>query len=307
METRQLRYFVAIYETGSLSAAASACHVAQSALSYQLARLEEQLGVALFERRPRGMAPSVEGDRFYGHARQILKAIADAESDLKAQAAEISGTVTVGLPYTALEMIGLPLMERARESYPGVQLWIAESLSSQALSSLVSGAVDLALLYNPPKDTGIRVETLLTETMQCIGRPEIVGHDKAEISFTEVAALPQLMLRHGDAARAIIDDPKLLNRIVQQSRIELISINMLKKALVAGLGCAVGPPATVQTVLRDEVLVTRPIVDPVITRRLCLARLTTQKSSRVFEAIAELLRGLVRDAVDGGRWEATLA
>lgn len=307
MELRQLRYFAAIYETGSLSAASATCNVAQSALSYQLANLEDQLGVALFERQPRGMAPSAEGDRFYAHARRILKAVDDAEADVKAQAAAVSGTVTLGLPYTALEMIGLSLMERARADYSDVQLWIAESLSSQVLSSLLSGGVDFALLYNPPPGANIRVEVLLTETMKCIGRPEIIGEAATPMTFDEVAALPQLMLRHGDAARAIIDDPKLLDRIIRQSRVQLISTNMLKKALVAGLGCAVAPPATVQTILRDEALGSRPIVEPVITRRLCLARLTTHKPNRATEAITALVRTLVGEAVNDGRWEATLA
>lgn len=307
MELRQLRYFAAIYETGSLSAASSACRVAQSALSYQLANLEEELGVALFERQPRGMWPTVEGDRFYDHARRILKAVGDAEADVKAQAAGVSGAVTLGLPYTALEMIGLPLMERAQEAYPDVQLWIAESLSSQAFASLLSGEIDFALLYNPPAGANIRVETLLTEELKCIGRPEIIGTETTPMAFDDVAALPQLMLRHGDAARAIVEDPKLLDRIVRRSRVQLISINMLRKALEAGLGCAVAPPATIQTILRGEALVTRPIVDPVITRRLCLARLTTMKASRATEAIAGLVRTLIAEEVDTGRWKATLA
>lgn len=307
MELRQLRYFAAIYETGSLSAASTACRVAQSALSYQLANLEGELGVALFERQPRGMSPSAEGDRLYDHARHILKAVGDAEADVKAQAATVSGTVTLGLPYTALEMIGLPLMERAQAAYPDIQLWIAESLSSQALSSLLSGAIDFALLYNPPGGANIRVETLLTEELKCIGRPEIIGAESTPMGFDAVAALPQLMLRHGDAARAIIEDAKLLDRIMRQSRVQLISVNMLRKALVAGLGCAVAPPATIQTILRGEALVARPIVDPVITRRLCVARLTARKPSRATEAIAELVRMLVREAVEDGRWEAILA
>ncbi len=307
MNLKQLSYFEAICETGSVSAASQRCRIAQSALSYQIANLEEELGVRLFERRPRGMALTAEGDRLYEHARRISQAVDHAKTDLRALSGAVAGEVTVGLPYTALEMIGLQLAERAAAAFPDMQLWIAESLSSQALNSLRRGSVDIALLYNPPASTDLRTVQLLTEEMLCIGRPEIVGATRAPIDFDEVAKLPQLLLRHGDAARAIIEDPALLKRIVRQSRIELISTNMLKQALVKGFGCAIGPRATLETFLRDPILHARRIARPAIRRRLCLARLAEQPPGRAETAVSDLVTELVADAVADGRWDAVPA
>ncbi|MCY4066109.1 MAG: LysR substrate-binding domain-containing protein [Rhodospirillaceae bacterium] len=306
MNLKQLRYFEAIYETGSVSGASLRHNIAQSALSYQIANLEKELGVRLFERRPRGMAPTVEGDRLYEHVRRIFLAVDNARSDLLARSGTVAGTVTVGLPYTALEMIGLQLAERAAAAFPNLQLWIAESLSSQALSSLRRGSVDLALLYNPAVSADLRTTQLLTEEMLCIGRPEIVGTSGAPIDFDDVAKLPQLLLRHGDAARAIVDDPVLLRRIVRRSRIELISTNMLKQALVKGFGCAIGPRATLDSVLRDPSLHARRITRPVIRRRLCLAWLAEPPLGRAEMAVADLLTELIADAIGSGRWDAEL-
>lgn len=304
MDLKQLRYFEAVCETGSVSAAAQRCRIAQSALSYQIANLEKELGVRLFERRPRGMAPTAEGNRLHEHTRRIFQAVDNARTDLLARSGVIAGEVTVGLSYTALEMIGLRLAERASTAYPDLQLWIAESLSSQALSNLRNRAIDLALLYNPPPSRDIRTTELLTEEMLCIGRREIVGATADPIDFDEVAKLPQLLLRHGDAARAIVDDPVLLKRIVRQSRIELISTNMLKQALVEGFGCAIGPRATLETFLRDPVLHARRITGPVIRRRLCLAWLAERSLGRAESAVADLTIELVADAVASGRWDA---
>lgn len=307
MELKQLRYFQVVCETGSVSAASKRCRIAQSALSYQIANLERELGIRLFERRPRGMAPTAEGDRLYEHTRRIFQAVDHARADLRAQSGVIAGEITIGLPYTALEMIGLRLAERAAAAFPDLQLWIAESLSSQALNSLLRGAVDLALLYNPPPSSGIGTTELLTEEMLCIGRPEIIGTTGDPIDFDEVAKLPQLLLRHGDAARAIIEDPALLKRIVRQSRIELISTNMLKQALVEGFGCAIGPRATLETFLRDPALHARRIARPVIRRRLCLAWLTERPLGRAETAVADLVIELVADAIASGRWDAAPA
>ena len=78
MDSRQLRYFVAMHDAGSLSGAAAMEHVAVSALSYHLGNLEAELGVALFRRKPRGLEPTAAGLRLYTHARAILRAIDDA-------------------------------------------------------------------------------------------------------------------------------------------------------------------------------------------------------------------------------------
>ena len=72
MDMRQLNYFVAVYENGSISAAARACHVAQPSLSMALAQLEDELGTALFVRQSRGVTPTEDGERLYGHAGRLL-------------------------------------------------------------------------------------------------------------------------------------------------------------------------------------------------------------------------------------------
>ncbi|WP_417666612.1 LysR family transcriptional regulator [Pseudidiomarina sp.] len=72
MDLRQLNYFVAVYENGSISAAARACHVAQPSLSTALQQLEDELGATLFVRQSRGVTPTEDGERLYGHAGRLL-------------------------------------------------------------------------------------------------------------------------------------------------------------------------------------------------------------------------------------------
>ena len=80
MDSRQLRYFAAIFEHRTLSNAAENLRVAASALSHHLANLEAELGVTLFDRKPRGMEPTAAGHRLHEHAKAILKAMAAAEA-----------------------------------------------------------------------------------------------------------------------------------------------------------------------------------------------------------------------------------
>ena len=96
MDSRQLRYFIAVYEQRNLSRAADQANVAQSALSHHIANLEAEFATPLFERKPRGMEPTAAGERLYEHARIILRAMAAAEREIREGGSEIAG---VALPY----------------------------------------------------------------------------------------------------------------------------------------------------------------------------------------------------------------
>ncbi|MCA9622389.1 MAG: LysR family transcriptional regulator [Myxococcales bacterium] len=82
MSLDQLRYFVAVADTGSTHAAARVCHISQPPLSRHIKALEDELGIDLFARTPRGMALLPSGERFLGHARAILQAVDAAVHDV---------------------------------------------------------------------------------------------------------------------------------------------------------------------------------------------------------------------------------
>ena len=101
MDVKQMRYFVQIVESGSLSKAASQLHIAQPSLSQQLKGLEDELGVELLVRHPRGVTPTDLGMLFCDHARSILKDIDRAKEIVQTRARNPVGRVSVGLPTSA--------------------------------------------------------------------------------------------------------------------------------------------------------------------------------------------------------------
>ena len=106
LDTRQLRYFSVIYETGSLARASVQLRVAASALSHHLGQMEARFGAPLFRRKPRGMEPTAAGHRLYEHARSILRAVAAAEADMQDSTNRISGPRPPGV--RAAENTGYP-------------------------------------------------------------------------------------------------------------------------------------------------------------------------------------------------------
>src|SRR6202044_305503 len=98
MHYRHLYYFVRIVEAGSFSQAARTIHVAQPALSQQIAELEASLGIPLLQRSARGVRPTVAGEKFYEEASSILRRLDNLPGLIRSSTGEIHGTVSVGMP-----------------------------------------------------------------------------------------------------------------------------------------------------------------------------------------------------------------
>jgi LysR family nitrogen assimilation transcriptional regulator len=306
MDLRQLRYFAAIMEHGTLSQAAENMRVAASALSHHLANLEEELGVPLFERKPRGMEPTAAGHRLHDHAKQILRALAAAKDDVREAGGQISGSVSVGMAYSATKAIGVSLAKRVLTEFPRVELALTESLSGATLVNLMTSEVDLALVYNPPSDAALRVRPVLEERMVCVGKRELIGDTDAPISFTDLLELPIILLRQGVSARAIMDDVNLLKKLESRARLQMNSVQGIAGSLEEGLGCAIGTKLFMHDQLASGAVHFRPIVEPELSRTLYLCELAARPPTFALEAIRKLILELVRTAVVEGRWEASL-
>ncbi|MDE2363627.1 MAG: LysR family transcriptional regulator [Hyphomicrobiales bacterium] len=304
MESRQLKYFVAVYEQRNLSRAADLANVAQSALSHHISNLEAEFGTPLFVRKARGMAPTAAGERLYEHARGILRSLSAAERDLRQGGAEISGDISIGMANSGVKAIGVPLMRTILTDYPRVKLTLTESLSGTTLMSLLSADLDLALVYNPPADSQLIAEPVLEEKVYCIGRPEVIGKSKKPLTFDEFSRLPVVLLRQGITSRALLDDPVLLKRLEAGALFQLNSITAIAGALLEGFGCAAATKLFLQQHLKSGALHARDVVDPELRRTLYICTLAGRPATYLMEAMKSLILKLVAEAVARKVWEA---
>ena len=206
MDIRQLTYYAAIFEHRNLSRAASQCNVAQSAISHHLGNLENELGVTLFVRKPRGMEPTAVGIKLYEHSKQILRAVQSAEQDIKQQPDRIEGDIAIGLPYSVMKAIGLPLMQAVLKDYPNVRLSIVESLSGGTFANLLSADVEISLFYNPQKDDQITMKEVLSEEVLLVGKPDIISR-----GFVYLRDARELMQTIEDKVKNVLDSNRSAN------------------------------------------------------------------------------------------------
>jgi len=173
MELRQLRYFVAVVEAGSMGRAAAALGLVTSALSQQIGRLEGELATRLLQRTPTGVAPTDAGLAFLQQAQLALRH-AEAAGNAARQA-RLSGQVSIGLAPSTAAVLGLELMRAMQARYPDVRLRLVETLSGHLATMLNARLLDLAIVFETETARRWSVLPLLDEHLFVIGGPGLAG------------------------------------------------------------------------------------------------------------------------------------
>lgn len=162
MELQQLRYVVAVAESGGFTRAAERCHVVQSALSHQIAKLERELGTRLFDRTSRRVELTPAGEAFLPAARQSLEAAERAAAEVAAATGEIRGTLALGAIST-IASVDLPrMMSDYHVRYPQVRILLTTSRSELLAEQVRRGTLDLAFLGVTP---GFRTQDVCSRVL----------------------------------------------------------------------------------------------------------------------------------------------
>lgn len=163
MDLRVLRYFVVIADSGSFTAAASIACVAQSALSRHIRELEEELGVALLRRLPRGVRLTSAGATLYESANRILNEASRVRGELSHPASSGDNQVVLGVSPTLGRVLVPGLFERCSRAPSGVALTVREAFTPTLLEWLQRGQIDVAVVTSPDTDKPFTLRPLVGE------------------------------------------------------------------------------------------------------------------------------------------------
>jgi LysR family nitrogen assimilation transcriptional regulator len=303
MELRQLRYFVAIVDHGSLSRAALILHVAQPALTQQLRQLEEELGVQLLHRSAQGVLSTDAGKVFYEHAQAILKQVADARSAVTQSATRPSGNVTLGLPHSISGALALPLLLAARERYPEITLQLTEEITGNLNEQLKSGRINLAVLFDDGQLTPFACSPLVEEEMRFICRSDSPFAPAGQaLSFPQALSATLILpgLQHG--VRPRIDSRARELGLETANVIEINSIAILKSALLAGMGATILPAAPLLAELDSGAMRSYAIHSPVLSRTVALCASKNIPLTNAGNAVKHLVLQVAAELCGSGRW-----
>ncbi len=291
MDLRQLRSFVHVVETGSLSRAAQRLRLSQPALTRQMRLLEEEMGLPLLVRTGRGMRPTDAGLELERRARRLLGEFEALNADMRARVAEISGTVRMAFAPSIGAALGGAVLERFLAVHPAVRVEAVTVLSAVARDALLRGRLDLAVIFPEVAEPSLRVEPLWSDSLAFVAPNRDPWRGRMDISFAEAMDEPLILPSAEHGLRDAVEREARARGCTVTVPVEIASMNLQLDLVARGMGCSVFPRAACRLGAAAGVLRVLPFSDAVIRRQAVLAWARDYPPSRAALALAEVLRG----------------
>ncbi|MEJ8822560.1 LysR substrate-binding domain-containing protein [Variovorax humicola] len=304
MDLRQLRYFIAIASAESLSRASVSVGVTQSALTRQLQLLEEELGLPLLRRTGHGVTLTEAGDRFLVSATDVVDRADAAVRDMQALRKTTTGSVVLGIPPMLAETLLVPLVTRFRQDFPDVSLRVRDAISGYVLEWLITGQVDVAVVYNAPKRAKLALETLISDELMLVGAAgQGAVQSDAPIDLAEALKLPLVLPSPQHGLRDVIDTAAASISVQPNIALEVEGIHSLIRFAEEGYAYTFLPFGSVSYHVAQGLLGARPIINPSVPSVLSVAMSTLRPATKAMKQLFRYIREDVARLLETEVWQ----
>lgn len=296
MDLKQIEYFVRVAELGSFTRAAVALDMAQPALSRQVRLLEVELRQNLLVRNGRGATPTEAGKLLLEHGRGILHQVERAREELGRVRGGLAGRVAIGLPSSLARVLTVPLTRAFRQQMPDASLSIREGLSVDLQQSLVTGRLDIAVLYNAQSTTDTEITPLMEEELLLVqARPPGLAEDppSAPITLQDITQLPLIIPSRPNAIRMHVEAEMAKIGCRPLVALEIDGVAAILDLVADGAGSALLSRHAVASSIRPSAFATRAIHQPALRTKVALATSSLRPSTLTQQATLALICSMV--------------
>lgn len=296
MDLRQLEYVSVLAEELSFTRAARRCHIVQSGLSSQVAKLERELGAPLFERTSRSVRLSAAGEALLPHARRALAEVARARSEIATMSGVVHGTLRLGVIPVNHGAVDLPqVLATYHRRYPQVDVVVTDTGSHTMVSAIQSGELDAAFLGLFPEQLPPSLAHRLISVEPLVAVFDGAGAcaRRARVDLAELCAETGFIDCHHDSGlRTQVD--LAFHRAGARRRVTFELGNLVDVARMAslGLGAAIVPASVAATLgaERGARFVVRELSDPLALQAVTLVSQQAGAAHRAAEVFVDLFR-----------------
>ena len=301
MNLRDLKYLVAVADTHHFGHSAERCFVSQPTLSGQIKKLEQELGITLFERTRHSVETTPIGDAIVAQARQVLEQ-ADALRQLaQSHQDPLVGPLRMGAIPTLSPYLMPLILKPLKKLYPQIKLVLSEELTDTLLTRLGKHEIDAALLATPVADPDFESMPLFDEPFWLVLPRSHPLFEKKKIIQSDLDDADLLLLAEGHClAQQAMEVCHIQERGEQGEMADLraASLETLLQMTAAGFGCTLLPALALKTIsAKDRGLIARQLQLPDTYRRVSLVYRRSFPRRQALEAFAELVLENLPDTV----------
>ncbi len=293
MTLDQLRYIVALDSERNFVRAAEKCFITQPALTIQIQKLEEELGVVIFDRSKKPLIPTDIGQQIIEQAKFVLQETHKIKELVREYEQDLSGELKLGIIPTLAPYLVPLFINDFLNRYPYVQITIIEKQTETIIARLKNGDLDVGIFVTPWNDPGIRVKPLFYETFYVYVSPEHFLFKKKNITYANLAIDDIWLLEEGNCFRNQVINICQVSREKNKPpfRYESASIEALKKIVETRAGVTLIPELALSNIPEANLFMLRPFKKPVPVREVSLVTSRSYVKKRLIEKLEESITG----------------
>ncbi|HUL58603.1 MAG TPA: LysR family transcriptional regulator [Anaeromyxobacteraceae bacterium] len=300
MELNQLECFIAVLEEGGFKRASSRLGITQPALSYQIKRLEEELGVQVFHRGPGGISPTEAGRVLLDHAHQVIATVREAHQAVRELSDGVTGEIRIGTMKCAGTYFLPQVLWDIRAKHPSVRPEIVYRTADELLDSLLSKHLDVVVVADPPPDDRLDYQMLFREAISIVSPPGHPFYSRKRLDLVDLKDVSFVTLSPQTTTGGLIRDFLVELGVNPTAAVTTDNVETVKRMVEAGMGVAFLPDMVTSSEVAERRL-GRSVVVPPLVMEVSIVTWRDSRRSRAVDAFIEELRRM------GRQWRAASA
>lgn len=266
-----LRAFIAVADLGSFSAASHSLHLSQPALSRRVDKLEQALGLRLFERSTRKVELSAMGRSFLPRARHVLNELESALLGMTDLSDKLRGLVTVACVPSAVNTFVADALIEFRRLYPRIRVRLMDESAADVLMAVARSEADFGISYLGTKEPDLEFESLLEEDFVLACLPTHPLASRKEVAWSELPPNECVMLAPGSGNRMLIDQALAAGPVRDNWSCEVSHVPALVSLIESGIGIGAVPRFALSSRMPAALSIV-PLVEPRVARSIGMIR-----------------------------------
>lgn len=284
------RVFYIVAKSGSISAAAKALFISQPAITFQIKKLENQLGISLFTRTKHGVTLTDEGKVLFDYVKNGIESITNGENTLSNLKNLDSGIIRIGASTTVCRHVLMPYLEIFHELYPKIDIQIVNNLTTDLIKELRNGNLDILFLNMPMCETKDLKITFLTEVQDIfVGNKKYYDLTKGKLNIKDLNSFPLIFQKLPSNTRTYLNNYLKDNNANLKPQLEVVSYNLIMDLVKAGFGIGYATKEFIKTELENNSLYEIEVAPKVPKRFIGIATIDKKTPNYSVKKLIEMM------------------
>lgn len=284
------RIFYIVAKNGSISAAADVLFISQPAITFQIKKLEEQLGISLFTRTKHGVILTDEGKVLFDYVNNAIENIINGENALSNLKNLDSGIIRIGASTTVCRHVVMPYLEKFHELYPKIDIQIVNNLTTNLLKELRNGNLDI-LFLNMPMHENKDLNIIPINDVQDIfvGNKKYYDLTKGKVNLKELNIYPLIFQKLPSNTRAYLNNYLNSNNVDLKPQLEVVSYNLIMDLVKAGFGIGYATKEFIKNELENKILYEIEVIPRVPKRFIGIATMDKKTPNYTVKKLIDMM------------------